>query len=68
MKNLLMVCAMFLLMGVNTCDREPTGTQVFTEDVYADKFEFDGHAYIGFALKTSNRLSVVHDPKCKGEH
>ena len=55
----------FILFGVDTCDRDPVPKlRIFDDSVYVENFKFEKHEYIAFYLEPGYKFSVVHNPEC----
>ncbi len=63
MKKIILVILLLLCMG---CSSTNNSVQVEDTNIYAVKFEYEGHSYIQFnAGRTANGVSgYVHDPNC----
>lgn len=63
MKKIILVILLLLCMG---CSSTNKSVQVENTNIYAIKFEYEGHSYIQFnAGRTANGVSgYVHDPNC----
>ena len=62
MKKIILVILLLLCMGCSSTN----SVQVEDTNIYAKRFEYEGHSYIQFnAGKTANGISgYVHDPNC----
>ena len=63
MKKIILVILLLLCMG---CSSTNKSAQVENTNIYAIKFEYEGHSYIQFnAGRNANGVSgYVHDPNC----